>query len=297
MTETDARVAVLVACHNDGATIRETLDSLRAEPDTELVVIDDGSTDSATHRALERAEEEGIRVLRKTNGGPSSAWMAGVQATTAPYVMPFSSDDLLLSGSTRLLADALEDHPDAGFAYGDMETFGMANALRPSAPTLCPWLVTYTNAMPPYCLFRRSTLLEIGGWADIAASEDWDLWMRLAARGYYGTHVQAPVYRYRRGPGGRFRRRGAHYEPFYEELRVRNASLFKARSANRRASAAPLSLKLLVPLIEALPGVPRLKKMQLSEALTLLFWSAGPSRTFKIVAQGVAFRMRLLRRR
>src|SRR5215510_5564999 len=104
-TAQSQRVAVLVACHNDAETIRETLDSLRAEPGIELVIVDDGSTDPATHRELVRAEEEGARVLRQTNSGPSSAWMAGLEATAAPYVMPFSSDDLLVPGATAQLAD------------------------------------------------------------------------------------------------------------------------------------------------------------------------------------------------
>jgi glycosyl transferase family 2 len=291
-----ARIALLVACHDDGGTIRETIESLHSEPDTQLVVVDDGSTDPATLGVLAALELEGVHVIRQENQGPSAAWMNGLRATTAPFVMPFSSDDVLVHGATAPLADALEAEPAAGFAWGDVETFGLATAHRPSVPVLCPWLVTFANCMPPYSLFRRSLLLELGGWEVITASEDWDLWMRLAARGYHGTYVPGPVYRYRRGPGGRFRRRGSRYEPFYGELRARNKSLFEARSANRRASAAPRSLKLLMPVVEALPGVPRLKKMQVSEVLTLLFWSAGPRRTFKVVAQGAAFRMRLLKR-
>lgn len=284
---------MLVACHDDGATIRGTLASLRSEPDIELVVVDDGSTDPTTHQELASAEAEGTRVLRKRNGGPSSAWMAGLDATTAPYVMPFSSDDVLLFGSTRLLADALDDHPAAGFAWGDVETFGMATAYRPSVPALCPWLVTYTNAMPPYSLFRRSVLVQVGGWAEITASEDWDLWMRLAAQGIAGVYVPRPIYRYRRGAGGRFRRRGRRHERFYAELRKRNAGLFATRATNRQTSPAPASLKALIPLLDRLPGIPRLRKIQLSEALTLLFWSGGPRRTTRIVAEGVLFRARV----
>lgn len=292
--DTNARVAVLVACYNDGATIRETLASLRSEQDIELVVVDDGSTEPETHRELDRAGEEGIRVLRKANGGPSSAWMAGLRATTAPYVMPFSSDDLLLPGGAGLLADALEADPGAGFAWGDVETFGLANAYRPSVPELCPWLITFTSGIPGSgSMFRRSTLLEVGGWRSTDASEDWDLWMRLAARGIQGAYVPRPIFLYRRGAGGRFMRRGSRYEPFYAELRKHNAQLFERRAANRAASPAPAALKVLIPLVERLPRVPRLTKIQLSEALTLLFWSAGVRRTARIVAQGAAFRIRL----
>jgi glycosyltransferase involved in cell wall biosynthesis len=292
----EPRVALLVACHDDAPTIRETIDSLLAEPDTELVVVDDGSTDAPTREILARLEQQGVRVLYQENSGPSAAWMHGLSATTAPYVMPFSSDDLLIGGALKALADALDGEPQAGFAWGDMETFGLAEAYVPSVPELCPWLVTYTNRIPPYSLFRRSVLVDVGGWAVIASSEDWDLWMRLAARGQTGIYVPGPVFRYRRGASnrsGRFRRGGTGYGPFYEELRVRNASLFAARPANRQSSPAPRSLKLLVPALDALPGIPRLEKIRLSGALTFLFWSARFRRTVRIVAQEVVFRRRV----
>jgi glycosyltransferase involved in cell wall biosynthesis len=287
------RVAVLVACYNDGATIDETLASFRSEPGIELVVVDDGSTDTTTQDRLARAEEEGIRVLRKENGGPSSAWMTGLRATTAPYVMPFSSDDLLLAGGTRLLADALDAHPDAGFAWGDIESFGLADSYRPSVPALCPWLVTFMSGIPGYGMFRRSTLLEVGGWRTTDASEDWDLWMRLASHGIRGAYVPQPIFLYRRGAGGRFMRRGSHYEPFYADLREHNAELFERRAANRVASPTPAVLKVLVPLVDVLPGLSRQKKIQLTDALTLVFWSGGPRRATQIFAEGVRFRLRL----
>jgi glycosyltransferase involved in cell wall biosynthesis len=291
------RIAILVACHDDGATLEETIESLRREPDTELVLVDDGSTDAATLERLDRLERGGLRVLRQQNAGPSAAWTTGLQATRARYVLPFSSDDVLLPGAARLLADELDADPGAAVAWGDMQTFGLASAYRPSVPVLCPWQISFTNCIPPYSLFRRDALLASGGWEVISASEDWDLWMRMAALGQRGVHVAQPVYAYRRGRGGRFRRRGNRYEPFYDELRTRNAGLFDARAANRRASVAPWTLKMLLPLVEALPGVPRLKKMQLCEALTLLLWSGGPRRTARIVLEGLRFRLRLRRGR
>jgi glycosyltransferase involved in cell wall biosynthesis len=286
-------VAVVVACFNDGATIQETMDSLRPEAGIELVVVDDGSTDPCTLSALERLEREGIRVVRQDNAGPSAAWMTGVAATSAPYVMPFASDDVLLPGGTSFLADTLDANPDAAFAYGDIKTFGLATAYRPMAPVLCPWLVTYMHCLPAYSLFRRDELVESGGWQTISASEDWDLWMRFGAQGRTGVHVPRAVYLYRRGSGGRFRRRGNRYEPYYEELRERNADLFASRARNRRKSQAPRVLKILIPIVDTLPMVPRLKKMQVTEALVLLFWSGGPRRTARIVVEGVRFRIRL----
>jgi glycosyltransferase involved in cell wall biosynthesis len=288
------RVAVLVACHDDGNTIRETIQSLRAEPDVELVVVDDGSTDPATHETLKALAENGIRVLYQENAGPSAAWTHGLSATNARFVMPFSSDDLLARGAITRLADALDANPEAAVAWGDLESFGATSVVVPSMPRLCPWLITYVNSLPGIAMFRRSLLVDAGGWQLRTGIEDWDLWMRLAARGFTGVYVPGVSFLYRRDPGGRFRSRVKRFEPFYEELRERNQALFDARSANRRRSQAPTVLKALIPIVDQLPLVSRLTKVQLCDALSLLFWRAGGRKTVAILSQGVLFRLRLI---
>lgn len=291
------RVAILVACHDDAPTIQETIDSLRGEPAIEMVVVDDGSTDTETHRALTNLERQGVRVLRQANAGPSAAWMNALEATTAPYVMPFSSDDLLLPGATTRLADRLDSNPQAAAAWGDLESFGATSALVPSAPTLDPWFVTYVNSIPGIALFRRTLLIEAGGWQLHRGMEDWDLWMRLAAHRFPGVHVSGAAFLYRRDAGGRFRGRVKKFGPYYDELRERNRALFEHRAENRRRSQAPGVLKVLFPLVDRLPLVSRLVKVQLCDALSLLFWRAGFRRTVPILLQGLRFRIALLRPR
>jgi glycosyltransferase involved in cell wall biosynthesis len=294
---TGPRVAVLVACHDDGATIRETIASLRAEPDAELVIVDDGSTDAGTRETLTALEDEGVRVFYQRSAGPSSAWMHGLSRTSAPYVLPFSSDDLLVPGAATRLADALDANPEAAAAWGDLESFGAASALVPSAPSLDPWLVTYTNTIPGIAMFRRNLLLEVGGWQLRTGIEDWDLWMRLASHGLAGVHVPGRSFLYRRDPGGRFRGRVRAFEPFYDELRERNRGLFDARERNRRRSPVPLPLKILFPIVEQVPFLSRLIKVQLCDALSLVFWRAGARGTIAILLEGIRFRTRLLRAR
>lgn len=291
------RVAILVACHDDAATIRETIDSLRGESGIELVVVDDGSTDPQTLEVLAELQEEGVQVLHQENAGPASAWMRGLSATSAPYVMPFSSDDVLVRGAVEVLAEALDANPQVAAAWGDLQSFGAASAHVPSVPALCPWHVTYMSPAPGIALFRRELLLEAGGWQMRRGIEDWDLWMRLAAQGFTVVSVPQVVFYYRRDAGGRFRGRVGNFEGFYEQLRLRNADLFSRRPESRRASPAPRPVKLLLPLVDRLPFASRLLKVQLVELVTLLFWGGDLRTTARIVAQGILFRLRLQARR
>jgi glycosyltransferase involved in cell wall biosynthesis len=267
-----ARVAIVVTCFNDGQTLGETVASIRhGAPRAELVVVDDGSSDDLTLQVLARLQGDGVRVIRQANRGPAAAGMAGVDATSSPYVMRFDADDLLEPGAADALADALDAAPDAAAAWGDVQTFGLTSFRIPSAPVLDPWLIAYTNCLPgPGALFRRQALLAAGGWQLRDGFEDWDLWMSLAERRSRGAYVRRAIFQYRRDRRGRFAVALPHAAEYYDDLRARHEALFAMRRENRSRSPAPRLLKLTVLVVEALPGLPRLVRIQLCELFTRL---------------------------
>jgi glycosyltransferase involved in cell wall biosynthesis len=256
------RVAVVVPCFDDGATVREAVESLAGEEPHELVVVDDGSTDEATLHQLDGLVASGARVVHQENGGLSSARMTGVRATSAPYVFPLDADDLLVPGALSALADALDASPDARLAWGDVEIFGDFEGSVAGARSFDAWQLTYVSEIPVASLVRRDALVEAGGW-QLRGYEDWDLWMAFAERGWGGVYVRRPVIRHRQH--GR-RLAGSMLDTFgavYALLRDRHRGLFEARRANWRRSDAPLRARLLFPVIGALPRVSEFDKHRL----------------------------------
>jgi glycosyltransferase involved in cell wall biosynthesis len=256
------RVAVIVPCFDDGATLGEAVGSLADEEPHELVVVDDGSTNPATLRVLDEFEAAGIRVIHQENGGLSAARMAGVRATTAPYVFPLDADDVMSPGALGALADALDRHPAAKIAWGDVEIFGDFEGRVAGARSFDPWQLTYVSEIPVASLLRRDALLEVGGW-QLRGYEDWDLWMTFAEQGWDGVYVPRTAIRHRQH--GR-RLAGSMLSSFatvYAGLRERHRPLFEARSANWRRSRAPWRTRLLFPLIGVLPGVSAFDKHRL----------------------------------
>ena len=250
------RVAVVVPCFNDGPTLPETLSSLHDQEEHQLVVVDDGSTDDETLALLARLEHDGVHVVHQTNAGLSSARMAGVAATSAPYVFPLDADDALAPGALDALADALDADPEAALAWGDVEMWGEVEAQLAVARALDPWLLTYLNDVPVASLVRRTALLEAGGWSMGSGYEDWDLWLALAERGGRGVYIPRPTLRYRRRTGRMLDDTTRRHADFYGRLETRHAGLFAARRENRARSTAPLRAKLLFPLVERLPLQP-----------------------------------------
>ena len=256
---------MIIACYNAGATLRETLGSLAEQEPFELVIVDDGSDDAQTLELLEELRSEGIRVLRQTNSGPAGARMAGVEATSARYVTAVDADDLQAPGALATLADALDSNPDVKAAWGDTETFGEVRSRRQLAPNFDPWLITYMNEVPAGAMMRREALLDTGGWQLEGGYEDWDLWMSFAERGWRGLRIPF-INGYYRVEGGAGVQAGAvaRHAELVTELRRRHPELFARRREHRRASPAPLSAKLLLPLVDRVPFVSEYTKHRLA---------------------------------
>jgi glycosyltransferase involved in cell wall biosynthesis len=248
------RVAVIVPCFNDGALVTEAVASARSGPEpVELVVVDDGSTDPGTQRVLDGLEAGGVRVVHQENTGLPGARMAGLAATTAPYVFPLDADDLLVADTLPAMADALDAHPDAAVCFGDYAEFGGPEDLVRAVPaTLDPFRVAYTNEYPVSALFRRSALEAVGGWRPIRHGyEDWDLWMSLVEAGHGGVHAGPGRLTYRRRLHGERMLTNAkrNHRELYRTLQGRHPKLFAEIGEHRARSAMSPLRKRLYPYV------------------------------------------------
>jgi glycosyltransferase involved in cell wall biosynthesis len=284
-------VAVIIPCYEAGETLAEAVASAEPEAD-ELVIVDDGSTDGSCLAMLRDLENRGLQVIHQQNCGLSAARMTGLAATNSPYVFPLDSDDILEPGALSELAKALDEHPLAAAAWGDLQTFGLTNYRIPSVPALDPWFVTYATLLPTSSLFRRDALAAIGGWQLRDPYEDWDMWMALAEHGFAGVYVPRVVYRYRRRAGGMMMASLGRYRDLYVELSQRHPVLFAERERNRRISPAPTALKMLVPLVARVPGLHPLRQLWVTQVLAHLFWNGGLRATTALIVQAVALRAR-----
>lgn len=230
----EPRAAVIVPCFNDGDLAAEAVASIDEREPVEVVVVDDGSTDPGTLERLEAMERAGTRVVRQQNGGLGAARTAGAAATRAPYVLPLDADDLLEPGTLAAMADLLDRHPDAGFAWGDYLLFGERGGSYRAPDRWLPWTLTYVNPYPVCSMFRREVLERAGGWQG-RAYEDWDLWLRLVGMGATGRSVGRIVYRRRlHGDGRLLPAARARHGELYADLRARNADVFARREELRR---------------------------------------------------------------
>jgi glycosyltransferase involved in cell wall biosynthesis len=249
------RIAVIVPCFNDGPLAQQALASLAAQEAAEVVVIDDASSEPATLQALEALRREGIHVIRhEVNLGLSGARMTGLRATAARFVFPLDSDDLLVPGALRALADVLEHDPRVAVAFGDYEEFGERSRTCRVPQSLDAFRIAYRNEYPVSSMFRREALSRVGGWRDVGGLvgyEDWHLWMSLAEHGERGVHVGPGqvVLRRRIGASRMLGDAGSRHRELYGHLRRLHPRLFSEIAAHRARTDLPLTGRWLYPIL------------------------------------------------
>ena len=86
-------LSVVMPCYNEAATIEEIAARVLASPYTaELIIVDDGSTDSTLEQARNLADSRVKVFAQGSNRGKGAALRRGFAAATAPYVIVQDAD-------------------------------------------------------------------------------------------------------------------------------------------------------------------------------------------------------------
>jgi glycosyltransferase involved in cell wall biosynthesis len=236
-------VTAVIACFNYGRYLREAVESvLRQEGGpARVVVVDDGSTDSATQAALEELPP-GVELLRQANRGVCHARNAGLARVETSYAIVLDADDRLAPGAFRALLPPLDADQGLGFTYGTMRFFGDWHGdLR--FPDYNPYRLLHRHTIGLSALMRRELIEATGGFDPAFEQyEDWELWLNALAHGWGGRRVQAVTLEYRRhADTSKLREDRRRYRRTYAALRRKHASLYaRAGDLAREGGIGPL---------------------------------------------------------
>jgi GT2 family glycosyltransferase len=137
-----ARVSAVLVNLDCGPLLDLVLPSLARQtwPGLDVLVVDNGSSDGSVER-IER-EFPAVRVLRLgRNTGFSAALNAGIRATRGEYVLSLNFDVVLEPGFVAALVDALERHPEAGWAAGAMRQLSRERAVVDAIDCYGHWML------------------------------------------------------------------------------------------------------------------------------------------------------------
>lgn len=113
-------ISIIVPLFNKEKHISGVLDSIVSQSlkDFEVIVVDDGSTDSGAS-VVEAYRDDRIRLIKKANGGVSSARNYGLKYANAELVFYLDGDDKMEPNALSVLYDLYKRYPDCDIFTGN----------------------------------------------------------------------------------------------------------------------------------------------------------------------------------
>jgi glycosyltransferase involved in cell wall biosynthesis len=201
-------ISIIIPVYNGEKTIKSTIESVLSQTftDFELIVVNDGSQDS-TLAAITEIKDARIRIFSFPNSGVSASRNRGLAEAKGEFISFLDADDLWTPNKLEAQLKSLQENPQAAVAYswsdwidesGQFLRAGghiTANGNAYEKLLLRDFVESGSNP-----LIRRKALEEVGTFDEsLAFAEDWDLWLRLAAR-YEYVAVSSPQILYRISP-------------------------------------------------------------------------------------------------
>ncbi|MBE9188820.1 glycosyltransferase family 2 protein [Gloeocapsopsis crepidinum LEGE 06123] len=200
------KVSVIIPAYNAMTFLPETLDSVFSQTfiDFEVIVVNDGSSDNIKQWASEITDLR-FKLVSQENQGLSGARNTGIALTQGEYVAFLDADDLWEPTKLEKQVKSLDENPEASLVY-TWTTLINAKG-KPLGKILANYIegdvwqeLTKHNIVEcgSVAMVRRHCFETVGNFDRNLGSyvEDWDMWLRIAAR-YPFKVIKEPLVYYR----------------------------------------------------------------------------------------------------
>jgi glycosyltransferase involved in cell wall biosynthesis len=200
---TELLVSVVMPVRDGERFLRQAVDSVLDQTlvDLELIVVDDGSTDSTPELlAAAAARDSRVRVHRQEPGGLTVALNAGCALARAPLIARMDADDVMIGHRLERQYMHLREHPDIAVLGGGIvlvDEHGREIDRERGRPR--PDMMERNELTHATVTMRTELFRELGGYR-FDQAEDYDLWLRFDER-YRISALEKPVLHYRLHPG------------------------------------------------------------------------------------------------
>jgi glycosyltransferase involved in cell wall biosynthesis len=182
------KISVIIPAYNAERYIAKAIESCLSQTYTphEIMVIDDASTDGTA--AVAESFPSPVRVIRLAeNMGVAAARNRGVQASTGDWIAFLDADDYFLPEKLELQRRCALENEQAVLIYAGWRVIsveGVESLGRFTPPAALLPMLRFRCNLPLLCiLLRRDAFDSVGGFDPyLRRCQDWDLWLRLAAR-------------------------------------------------------------------------------------------------------------------
>ena len=115
------KISIIIPVYNAADTIYRTVHSIDTKRDTEIICINDGSTDETADR-LDTLKQQfpTMKVIHQENQGAAASRNKGLSHMTGDAFMFIDADDEFLTSRIDLMADAFEEDSNIDIVVGQL---------------------------------------------------------------------------------------------------------------------------------------------------------------------------------
>lgn len=189
-------VSIIIPTFNDASTIERTIDCvLKMEyPNKEVIVVNDGSTDSTLRVCKKFAEQKKIKLISfAKNRGKAHALNKGIKSAKGEIIVTVDADSYPRPDSLKKLVEYFSD-PKVGAVAGTIKVHRKKNFLTLSQSLeyihqgfqrLCQSFIDAVMVAPgPLTAYRKEALVKAGYFEDNTLVEDFDMTIKIHKVGY-----------------------------------------------------------------------------------------------------------------
>ncbi len=190
-------VSVVIAAFNEEKVIARTVEAVLASnyPDLEVVIVDDGSKDDTSGEVLRHfSGHRNVRLFHQENAGKAAALNHGIRESQGDIIVALDADTLFLPDTIEKLVRRFQ-HPDVAAVAGNVK---VGNRINPLTYWQAIEYVTSQNldrrayaainsvSVVPGAVgaWRRTAILQAGGYTTDTMAEDMDLTWRIRRNGW-----------------------------------------------------------------------------------------------------------------
>jgi glycosyltransferase involved in cell wall biosynthesis len=195
-------ISIIIPCYNQGNYLEEALQSIYQYSNKdvyEIIIVNDGSTDSATIAILKQLAAKGYKIINQANKGLGAARNAGINAAAGKYILPLDCDNKIRPEYISEGIKLLDENPQLDVVYANAEYFGEKTGVWESGEFNLQRLML-ENFIDACAIFRKSTWEKLGGYDEkmpVMGYEDWDLWLRIAFQNGKFKYINKVMFDYR----------------------------------------------------------------------------------------------------
>lgn len=201
------KVSVIMGVLNAEKRLEESIKSIQNQTfeDWEFIICDDGSTDGTIDllKSIAHYDNRIILLKNKKNIGLASTLNRCIDASRGEYIARMDDDDFSYPDRLKIQFDFLNNNREYDFVSSAIDSYnGEIVVANKEVRCIIPqkedflWGNCFVH---PATMFRASKLKDVGGYRvakETRRAEDYDLFMRMYARGMKGYNIQKPLLRY-----------------------------------------------------------------------------------------------------